>query len=94
MKAKRFLKWFIENQIENTELDYIEIPEGDNLQSQSEFLEVFFGAENVKRHIPGGDYVYIWQTDANHSALLSILEWVEMILENDGDSIWLFHIED
>ena len=95
MKAKAFLKWFIENQIENTELDYIEIPGGDNLQSQEEFLEVFFSAKNVKRHIPGGDYVYLWKTEKNYLPLLSIVDKVEMILHLDEkDSIWLFRIED
>ena len=94
MKAKEFIKWFIENQIENTDLDYIEIPNGDNFQSQEEFLEVFFGAEDVKRHIPAGNYVYIWWSEYNSDALLKKLDSVEIILHNDGSPIWLFRIED
>ena len=94
MKAKEFVKWFISNQIENTELDYIEVPEGDDFQSQEEFLKVFFGTENIKRHIPAGDYVYIWWTANNSDALLSVLDNVEIVLHNGEDSIYLFRIED
>lgn len=94
MKAKEFLKWFIENQVENTELDYIEIPDGDDLQSQEEFFEFFFGDENVKRHIPGGEYVYIWRNENNCEALAKIHDKSEIIVYNENDPIYLFRIED
>jgi len=91
MKAKELLNWIVKNQIDTaTGADIIEIPEGDDIQSQKEFLEVFFGAKRVNRHIPAGDYFYIW-SDVSEK-LLEIADKSEMIL-NDGE-IYLFRIED
>lgn len=95
MKAKDFLKWLIENDIEITcgAVDYIDVPVGNVIQTQGEFLEMFFGADNVNRKIPAGDYVYIWETEENKKPLQNIREKAEIILVNDGDNIWLFHID-
>lgn len=94
MKAKDFLKWFIQNEIENTDSDYINIPDDEETETQKEFLEVFFGATDIKKKIPGGEYVYIWWNENNSDAILKILDSVEMIVHNGEDPIYLFRIED
>ena len=93
MKAKELLNWIVKNQIDTTEsADIIEIPDDDEFQSQKEFLEVFFGDERVNRHIPAGEYFYIWSDENRAEKLLEIADKSEMILL-DGE-IYLFRIED
>lgn len=94
MKAKDLLFWCIENQIEFTGVDFLEIPDDEEFQSQADFLECFFGDANVKRHIPAGEYVYIYCDGNNADDLMKIINGVEIILHPDEETtIYLFRIE-
>ena len=102
MKAKEFLNWVLDNQISLDYAQMIEISEGDQFESQEDFIELMFGVVPTK-NIPSGDYVYIYISDdeTDFDAILKIKDKAEMILKlpdspnvEREDFVFLFRMED
>ena len=91
MKAKDFLIWCCNCQIEFVGVGHVELDE--NYAEQGEFLERFFGVRPLKT-IDSGDYFYIYDDVVEPNDLQKIADKAELILNRDGDNIYLFRIED
>lgn len=107
MKAKELLKFIVDNQISTEDSQIIEIDDAKDFpnnggiermefESQSDWLETFFGCKKVDKEIPAGDYIYFYSNNVDSSAdwFKTFLSFAEIILDCDGDLAYLIRIED
>ena len=95
MKAKDLLNWVVDFNLNGEDLFSVEISESDEFESQSDFIEKFFGCIPDKE-IPAGGYIYIWSDVLPYEFYDKKLEQkAEIALKAHEDyKIYLFRIED
>lgn len=95
MKASEILNWIIEYNLNGENLNQIEISDDDEFQSQSDFIETFFGCVPDKK-IPNGNYLYVWSDTLPEDFYVhNLVENADLVLDSHEDyKIYLFRIED
>lgn len=95
MKASEILNFIIEYNLDGEDLNTVEITDGDEFESQKEFIEVFFGIIPTKQ-IPNGNYMYVYSDTLPEDFYThNICENADLVLDSDADyKIYLFRIED